>query len=158
MRAGRAVGNVLAGFPARDGAAVNAELTGQHGVAGAALLDGGAGARRGGGVGVQSQMHQLHSPGSACGSGVVASGRRSPRWVHRDLPRAAPPDSRGVASRARGFLLWTYMRIRVSTRFLFVCIPLFDRDTPPSSRPRPNEQRAAEVKAGQRPAPEVPRS
>src|ERR1700674_87888 len=32
-------------------------------------------------------------PGSARGGAVSGSPRRSPRWVHRDLPRSAPPDS-----------------------------------------------------------------
>ena len=37
---------------------------------------------------------------SAC-RGVIASPRRSPRWVHRDFPRAAPPDpSRSLRSAA----------------------------------------------------------
>jgi hypothetical protein len=31
--------------------------------------------------------------GSARGGAVSRSPRRSPRWVHRDLPRSAPPDS-----------------------------------------------------------------
>jgi hypothetical protein len=33
-----------------------------------------------------------HPPRSAGCGAAVASGRRSPRWLHRDLPRAAPPD------------------------------------------------------------------
>ena len=57
-RPGRAIGDILARAPARHGAAVDAELAGQRGVAGLALLNASAGARRRGGVGVQSQMHQ----------------------------------------------------------------------------------------------------
>jgi hypothetical protein len=52
MRAGRAVGDVAAGFPARHGTRMDAELACQRGVRGGTLLDVGAGARRGGGIGV----------------------------------------------------------------------------------------------------------
>ena len=34
-----------------------------------------------------------HSHRSACCGGGSGSPSRSPRWVHRDLPRSAPPDS-----------------------------------------------------------------
>jgi len=54
MRAGRAVGGVLAGFPARHGARMDPELAGQRRSGGGAPLDIGAGARSGGGIGVQA--------------------------------------------------------------------------------------------------------
>ena len=67
----------------------------------AALLDIGAGARSRGGIGVELEIHQPAFPWiGRCGAGV-ASGRRSPRWVHRPLPRAAPPNSRGSRCGAR---------------------------------------------------------
>ena len=94
MRTGGAIDDVLAAFPARHGAAVDAELAGQRAVRGAAILDIGADPRRGGGVGVQLEMHQPASLRSGRRGAVIASWRRSPRWVHRHLPRAAPPDSR----------------------------------------------------------------
>jgi hypothetical protein len=59
MRAGRAVGDVLARPPARHGAAMNAELPGERLVGGGAVLNIGARARCRGGVGVQPQLHQL---------------------------------------------------------------------------------------------------
>jgi hypothetical protein len=62
MRAGRAVGDVPAGFPARHGASMDPEFVGQRGIGGGALLDIGARARRRGGVGVQPQMHQSVLP------------------------------------------------------------------------------------------------
>ena len=94
MRTGRAVDELGARLPPRHGPAVDAELAGQRAGRGAALLDIGAGARRRGGIGVQLESITRRSPGSVC-STRVASRRRSPRWVHRNLPRAAPPDSRG---------------------------------------------------------------
>jgi hypothetical protein len=62
MRAGRPVGDVGAGFPARHGARMDAELARQRGRGGGAVLDIGAGARRGGGIGVQSELHQPALP------------------------------------------------------------------------------------------------
>jgi len=53
MRAGRAVGDVLAGFPARHGASMDPQFVSQRRMGGGALLDIGAGARRRGGIGVQ---------------------------------------------------------------------------------------------------------
>src|SRR5215469_11987264 len=46
MRAGRAVGDVLAGFPARHGARMDPEFVSQRRMGGGALLDIGASARR----------------------------------------------------------------------------------------------------------------
>jgi hypothetical protein len=92
LRAGGTVGDILAASPARHGAAVDAELTGQRTVGGAALLKVSARARRSGGIGMQLEVHQRALPRSAC-RGVLALPRRSPRWVHKDLPRAAPPDA-----------------------------------------------------------------
>jgi hypothetical protein len=87
------IGHLLAGFPAGHGAAVDAEFAGQRGVGGPAFLEVGAGARGGGGV--ELEIHRRHPPRSVGCSAGVASGRRSPRWAHRPLPRATPPDSRG---------------------------------------------------------------
>jgi hypothetical protein len=106
VRPGRAVGAVMAGFPARHGAAVDAELAGQRGVVGLALLDVGAGARRRGGVGVQSQMHQpaLRWVG-------LLQRRDRVRQTLAPVGPQGPPARRaarlaGVASRSRGSLLW----------------------------------------------------
>ena len=106
MWAGRAVGDILAGAPARHGAAMDAELAGQRGVAGLALLDVSAGARRGGGVGMQSQMHQ---PALPC-RGLRRRGRV--RETLAPVGPQGPPARRAarlamVASRSRGSLLWT---------------------------------------------------
>jgi hypothetical protein len=62
VRPGRAVDDVGTGFPARHGAAADAELVSQRGVAGLALLDLSVRARRAGGVGMQSQQHQPALP------------------------------------------------------------------------------------------------
>ena len=62
MRAGRAVGDILAGLPAHHGAGMDAELAGQRGMRGAALLDIGAGPRGGGGIGMQPELHQRVLP------------------------------------------------------------------------------------------------
>ena len=64
----------LAGFPARDGAGMDAELARQRGIGGGALLDIGAGARRGGGIGVQSAVASAGAPrgwGAQRGDGVT---------------------------------------------------------------------------------------
>jgi hypothetical protein len=50
MRAGRPAGNIAAGFPARDGARMDAELARQRGMGGGALPHIGVGARRGGAI------------------------------------------------------------------------------------------------------------
>jgi len=81
MRAGRAVGDIGAGFPARHGARMDAELAGQRGRGGGALLDIGAGARRRGGIGVQSELHHRALPEVGLHSGVTASPGRTAQWV-----------------------------------------------------------------------------
>jgi hypothetical protein len=107
MRPGRTVDDVRAGFPARHGAAVDAELAGQHGVAGLALLDVGAATRCGGGVGCRRKCISRHSPGSACCGGVVASGRRSPPVGPQEPSGRRAARAAMVAARSRGSLLWT---------------------------------------------------
>ena len=104
--AGRAIGDILAAAPARHGAVMDAEFAGQRGVAGLALLDVNARARRGGGVGMQSQMHQ---PALPC-RGLRRRGRV--RETLAPLGPQGPPTRRavslvGVTSRSRGSLLWT---------------------------------------------------
>ena len=88
MRAGRAVGAVAAGFPARDGAGMDAELARRRGRGGGALVDVSAGARRGGGVSVPSELHQP----------VVASASAPRAWVLPGLGLR----SRRVAQRRDG--------------------------------------------------------
>ena len=99
MRTGRAIDHILTVFPAGYGAAMDAELAGQHAGRGGAFLNIGADARRGGGVGVQFQVHQRALPWAACGTGVVASSGRSP-WAATPagLSRfdSLPPQSRAV--------------------------------------------------------------
>ncbi len=107
VRPGRAVGDVVAGFPPGDGAAVDAEFAGERSVVRLALLDVGAGARGGGGVGVQFEIYHPVLPSIG-------------RLQHRDRVRGTlapvgpqvPPARRpaklaGVAARARGSLPWT---------------------------------------------------
>ena len=53
----RVVGRVLAGFPPRHGAVVDAEFARQGDVGGLAFRDVGAGARGGGGVGMQPEVY-----------------------------------------------------------------------------------------------------
>jgi len=107
MRAGGAVGDVLAGSPARHGAAMNAEFAGQRLSRQGAVLDISARARRRGGVGVQSQMHQQALP-------AVGLWQRRCCVAETLAPVGpqGPPTRRAarrvtVAPRARGSLLWT---------------------------------------------------
>src|SRR5882757_3392864 len=107
MPAGRAIEHVLAGFPARHGEAVDAELAGQGAVRGGALLNIGAGARGRGGIGMQLEIHQPVLPS------IAALGRRE-RLAETLAPVGpqGPPARRSarlvtVAARARGSLLWT---------------------------------------------------
>ena len=101
VRAGGSIDDLPARLPTRHGAAVDAEFAGQGGVARPAFLDIGAGARRGGGIGVELEIHHRVLPRSVEG-GVGASSGRSPRWVHSHLPRAAPPDLRQSWRRRAG--------------------------------------------------------
>ena len=107
MRAGRAIDHILTVFPARYGAAMDAELAGQHAGRGGAFLNIGADARRGGGVGVQFEVHQRALPWGR----LVA-----PAWSRRrtlaPVGPPAPPTRRAVklatvAAPARGSPLWT---------------------------------------------------
>ena len=107
MRAGRAIAHVVAAFPARHGAAVDAELTRQRTIRGAAFLDVGADARGRGGIGVQLEIHQPASPS-------IALPRRRGRLAGTLAPVGpqGPPARRAaglgaVAARSRGSLLWT---------------------------------------------------
>jgi hypothetical protein len=79
MRAGRTVDDIGAGFPARHGAGMDAELLRQRGSGGGALLDISAGARGGGGIGVQSELHQ---PALPVLGAMASPGRRAP-WVFK---------------------------------------------------------------------------
>lgn len=83
MWAGRAVGDVAAGFPARHGARRDAELARQHGVRGCTLLDIGAGVRRRVGIGVQSELHQRALPEVGVHSGVMAALGHTAQWVFK---------------------------------------------------------------------------
>jgi hypothetical protein len=105
MRAGRAVGDVLAGSPARHSARMDPEFAGQCGMRGAALLDIGAGAWGRGRIGVQPELHQRWLP---------SFGLRGDRLTETHAPAGpqGPPARRAarlvaVATRARGSLLWT---------------------------------------------------
>jgi hypothetical protein len=105
MRAGRPVGDILTGLPACHGAGMDAELAGQRGMGGAALLDIGAGARGRGGIGVPPELHQRALP---------SFDLRRDRLTKTLAPVGpqGPPARRAagrvaVATRARGSLLWT---------------------------------------------------
>ncbi len=105
MRAGRTVGDILTDLPACHGAGMDAELAGQRGMGGAAVLDIGTGARGGGGIGVQPELHQRALP---------SFGVRCDRLTKTLAPVGpqGPPARRAaglvaVATRARGSFLWT---------------------------------------------------
>ena len=79
------------------------ELAGQRGRRGGALLDIGAGARRRGGIGVQSELHHRALPEVGLHSGVMASPGRAAQWVFKGCGnlRCCPMPNRDHQERRR---------------------------------------------------------